>query len=166
MVNALSPVGTVQVVPYQSPKVSKADRKFNEKVFHDCQKNVKSSEVRDADWGLWAAQTCLAKDLVEAKNPEEAKLIVAKMNFIQTLINQNMDQDQDIYTKETKDKCNLIITKADAKAKVLPGRAVVIAAGGNAATEMIDSTAKLADSTINLVKTVKTPVVANLDLVA
>ncbi|MBQ9246448.1 hypothetical protein IJ182_09300 [bacterium] len=163
MVNALSNVSATQMMPYQSaPKLSKADKKFNEKVFHDCQKTVKKAEVRDADWGLYAAQTCLAKDLVSA-SPDQAKLIVAKMHFLQTLINQNMEQDQDIYTRENSDKCHLIITKADAKTKVLPARATVISASGNAVSSVIDSTAKLADSSTELVKTVKTPVIPKID---
>ena len=136
---------------YLSPR----ENKFNEKVFHDCQKNVKKSEVRDADWGLYAAQTCLAKSLVSA-SPEETELVMKKMDYVQKLINQNMEQDQDIFSREMKDKGTFIITKAEAKSKVLPARAELIKASG-------DTTVKLLDSATGAIKEVTVP---KLDIAA
>ena len=154
MVYALTLGCTNNVTPYE--------RKFNDKVFQDCQKRVKCTEVRDADWGLFAAQTCLARDLVTASK-EEAGLIVAKMNFLQNIINQNMEQDQDIFTRETNDKVHILTAKADAKARVIPARAQAIKTTADAASELIDSTSTLADSSLKVIREVKQP---KLNLVA
>ena len=150
MENSLS----VRPVGNNLSRVSLKESSFNDRVFQDSRKSVKKSEVRDADWGLYAAQTCLAKALVTA-SPEESKLIAQKMNFIQNIINQNMEQDQDIYSREMNDKGKLIIIKADAKSKTLPLKTDFIR---TSAAGVVD----VANTSVKLMKEVKTP---KLDIV-
>lgn len=145
MVNALS----VQSVGKNLSHVSLKESSFNDRVFRDSRKSVRKSEVRDADWGLYAAQTCLAKALVTA-SPEDSKLIAQKMNFIQNIINQNMEQDQDIYSREMDDKGKLIIIKADAKSKTIPLKTDLVR---TSAASVVD----VANSSVKIMKEVKNP---------
>ena len=163
MVNELSVVRPVGIIPYKMDEktIAKKDA-FNDKVFKDCQKNVKGTEVRDADWGLYAAQICLAKDLVNA-DYNNAKLITAKMDFLQKMINQNMDQDQIIFIQDEDQKIKSITAKADAKSKVIPARAAAVVGTINATSNAMDSVGNLAVKTTDLVNTVKGH---KLDLVA
>ena len=117
-------------------KVSNRERKTDEKVFKDTQKMMKKSEVRNADWGLEAAQNCLARDLVNC-NADELALITAKMDFIQSKINSNLTADNDL-------SCAKLRTKAE----IIPVKAEAAKAYGNVATNFIDSSA-------GLVKTIK-----------
>jgi hypothetical protein len=146
-------------------KQQDARLKFNDKVFNDCQKNVSKAEVRDADWGLYAAQTCLAKDLVNA-TPDEARLITAKMGFIQNIINQNMAMDEDIFIKDEDQKIKRITAKADAKVKVIPARAAAIAGTLNAGSNAVDTLSNAAVKSTELINTIKKPMGGKIDLVA
>ncbi|MBQ3641064.1 hypothetical protein II906_03950 [bacterium] len=125
------------------PRMSK-DEKFVDQTFATAQKEVKKSEVRDADWGLYAAQTCLAKQLVNA-SPEETELIKEKMNFIQAQMNDNLKQDSTIFINENASK----LDKYAAKAQMYPGRVQLIKAGGDAAVNVL----KGASGLVNDVKT-------------
>ncbi len=125
-----------------SNRVTRNEIKFNDKVFRDCQKNVKTSEVRDADWGLYAAQTCLAKDLTTASE-EETKLIMSKMDYLQNIINANMNQDQRIWREDEEDKRSLIETKANAQATTLPAKSDLIKTTSDSAEKVIKSSAEL-----------------------
>lgn len=169
MQNAIIVNPKTSIAPYGcNQRQQEARFKFNEKVFKQSQRNVKSSEVRDADWGLYAAQTCLAKDLVSA-NPDEARLITAKMKFIQDIINQNMQLDEDIFIKDEDQKIKKINAKADAKVKVIPTRAAAIAGTLNAGSNAVDTLANAAIKSTDLINTIKNPAMATgskLSLVA
>ena len=166
MENALIVQPSVSMIPAKYTLKQQDKRtKFNEKVFNDCQKSVSKSEVRDADWGLYAAQTCLAKDLVSA-NPEEARLITAKMRFIQDIINQNMDQDENIFIKDKEQEIKHINAKADAKVRVIPVRAAAIAGTLNAGTNAVDKISDAAVKSTELINTLKNPTGGKVNLVA
>ena len=167
MENALVVKPSVSMLPYNgSPKQIEAKQKFNDKVFNDCQKNVSKAEVRDADWGLYAAQICLAKDLIGA-DYDQSKLITAKMEFLQKIINQNMDQDQQIYVQDEDLKIKNINAKADAKVKVIPVRAAAITGTMNAGSNAVDSLSNAAVKSADLIKTVKSPATKEvIDLIA
>ncbi len=147
----------------QTPHITPAERKYINDTFRDAKKRVKGTEVRDADYALYAAQSCLAKELVKA-NKEESGLIVAKMNYLQNIINQNMEQDQDIYSREMKDKSGFILTKAEAKSKVLPARAELIRATADSSSQVLDSVSGLTNNALDFVQNIKSP--AKLELVA
>ena len=145
--------------------ISPSQNKFIEKVFKDCSKNVYRSEVRDADWGLYAAQTCMAKDLITA-TPEEADLIKEKMEFIQNIINQNMKMDEDIFILDEDQKRQLIHAQADAKAKVLPARAALITDTLKATSGAMDSASNLAVNSTKAIANAKLSKTPTLSLVA
>ena len=92
-------------------RVSKREQKLDEKVFAEAQKQVKKAEVRNADWGLYAAQNCLARDLVNAE-PDECELIMKKMDYIQSCMNKNIMLDADIYNGKTKGKSELMAARS------------------------------------------------------
>lgn len=111
--------------------------RFNERVFEDARKDVRKSEVRDADWGLLAAQTCLAKDLVTA-DEQQTQLIKDKMNFINKQMNDNLNVDSLILTTANDGKCKKYAAKADAKAQLYPGRIELLRAGTDSAMNLVN----------------------------
>ena len=121
--------------------VSRKERKMDEKIFKDAQRAVRRSEVRNADWGLYAAQNCLARDLVNA-TPDEMGLIIDKMNFIQSHMNSNLQLDNSLY-------CDKIHAKSDAS----NSRAQVIKASADATSNVVKSAADL----VHTVKTTNSP---------
>lgn len=127
--------------------ITKGENRFNNSVFKTAQKDVTKQEVRNADWGLSAAQSCLARDLVTA-NPEEAGLIMEKMEFIQSQMNKNLKVDSDIYSQTTSDKCGVITAKGDAKAK----KADLVRAYGDSAGHVINEVSNLAENTVGVIK--------------
>ena len=146
MENALS------VPPVRNSAILVAQNKnnaFNDKVFRDCRKSVKKSEVRDADWALYAAQSCLSRAFVTAPRPQ-ADLIAQKMLFIQGLLNKNIEQDQDIYSREMKDKSDYLLAKADAKAKTLPVTTDFVKTSTAAAVDV-------ANSSLSVIREIKNP---------
>ncbi len=139
--------------------ISKKDAKFYDRVFRDCQKNVKNTEVRDADWGIYAAQTCLARDLVYATSKEEADFLKNNLDYLKEYINGNMAQDQKICREDEEDarlkmtaqadaQATKISAKADAKAKTLPATSELIKTTPESAKEVLDSSAKLVKEVI------------------
>ena len=147
----------------QTSRITPSEANYINKTFRDAQKRVKGTEVRDADYALYAAQSCLAKDLVKA-NEDETKLIITKMDYLQNIINQNMEQDQDIFSRELKDKGGFILTKAEAKSKILPARAEVIRGTGESASQVINSISDLANNSKDFIVATRTP--KGLELVA
>lgn len=139
--------------------VTKDERNFVNDVFKNAQKDVKNQEVRNSDWSLSAAQSCLARDLVTA-GPEEAGLIMVKMNFIQEQMNGNLKVDSDISTQSTTNKCDIISAKGDKKVK----DAELVKAYGDSAGHVINEVTGLAENTIGIIKDFKTG--ENINIVA
>ena len=130
--------------------VTKSEHKFNNSVFKNAQKDVRKQEVRDADWGLAAAQSCLARDLVTA-GPEEAGLIMDKLEFVSKHLNENMQVDSDISSKLSADKCEVMKVKADTKAS----QAEYVKALGNTATQVAGQVSKVASDVTGLIDPIK-----------
>lgn len=130
--------------------VTKGEHKFNNSVFKNAQKDVKKQEVRDADWGLAAAQSCLARDLVTA-GPEEAGLIMDKLEFVSKHLNENMQVDSDILSKLSADKREVMKVKADTKAS----QAEYVKALGDTTTQVIGGVTKAANDVSDLVNPLK-----------
>ena len=145
MENALS----VQSVGNIYPKISPKETAFNNQVFKTCKKNILPTELRDGDAYLYAAQGCLARAFVTAP-PDQAKLIALKMSFLQSLINNNIEQDQSVYSREMADKSSLIMAKANAKAKTMPLTTDLVRTSTHAAVDVANSSAQL-------IKQIKTP---------
>ena len=136
--------------------VTNNEKKFVDGVFKKAQDTVKKQEVRDADWGLAAAQTCLARDLVTA-GPEEAGLIMDKIEFVSKHLNENIQVDSDILSRQASDKREAIKAKADSKAS----QAEYVKALGDTTTQVIGGVTKAANDVSDLVNPLK-----GLDLIA
>lgn len=118
------------------------DSTFKQELKRDRQK---STVRRNDDNGYGAALTCLARDMVTA-TPEEATLIAAKMNFIQNLVNQNLQTDANIRTQKNSDSRAMIETKSDAYAKKAPCQAELMRTASSSLSDVTNSVEKIASS--------------------
>ena len=113
------------------------DSTFKQELKHNRQKNTVR---RNDDNGYGAALTCLARDMVTA-TPEEARLIAAKMNFIQNLINHNLLTDANIRTQKNNDSCAMIEAKSDAYTKKAPHQNELIKTTADSFVDVVDTVA-------------------------
>jgi len=138
------------VVPYgnYSVNITKQEQKFINDTFRmELSKNrQKNTTRRNDDFGYGAALTCLARDFVTA-TPREAALIKAKMEFLQNLINGNLQVDADINSQKNGDSCNLITTKGDSFVKKADASAGVIEKTAEGISKVTDSTSGLVSTT-------------------
>ena len=124
--------------------ITKQEQKFINDTFKmELSKNrQKNTKRRNDDFGYGAALTCLARDFVTA-TPREASIIKAKMEFLQSLINGNLQVDADINSQKNGDSCNLITTKGDSFAKKADASAGVIEKTAEGISKVTDSTSEL-----------------------
>ena len=147
--NSITPI-TYSSLPVN---ITKQESRFINSTFKQELKagRQKNTVRRNDDNGYGAALTCLARDMVTA-TPEEATLIAAKKNFIQNLVNQNIQTDANIRTQKNDDTRAMIESKSDAFAKKAPHQAELIKATSDGFTDVVDTVsdkilpfAKLAD---------------------
>ena len=134
--SSLSPI-----VYYPSPiNITKKEQKFIDKTFErELQTGRQKSTVRrNDDNGYGAALTCLARDMVTA-TPEETRLIAAKMNFLQMMINQNIQTDAGIKTQQNEDYRALITTKSDAYTAKAPHQVEIIKATAGGVNDVVNT---------------------------
>lgn len=134
--NQFMPIG----YSYLPVNITSQESKFINSTF---KQELKSSRQKDTvrrndDNGYGAALTCLARDMVTATS-EEAALIAAKMNFIQNLVNQNIQTDANIRTQGNDDKRAMIESKSDAFAKKAPHQAELIRTTSDSVNCIVDT---------------------------
>ena len=92
MVQSVSLIPATASNQYYKNVVTRHERKLDEDVFDNAEKLVKKDKVRNSDYGLIAAQTCMARDFVNA-DVDESRLLAAKMEFIHQLMAENLEAD-------------------------------------------------------------------------
>ena len=108
-------VQNVSLIPanqYYKNVVTRRELRGDEKVFDNAEKLVKKDKVRNSDYGLVAAQTCLARDFVNA-DVDEARLLAAKMAFVHNIMKDNLASDTSRYCDEARAKVELMPAKAE-----------------------------------------------------
>ncbi len=112
MVQNVSLVPVTSANPYYKNVVTRRERKLDEEVFENAEKLVKKDNVRNSDYGLVAAQTCLARDFVNA-DVEEACLLAAKMEFVHRLMDENLSADASRANERIRTKTDQIPAKVE-----------------------------------------------------
>ena len=92
MVRNVSLIPATAASKHYKNVVTAHELKLDEGVFKNAEKLVKKDKVRNSDYGLVAAQTCLARDFVNA-DADEARLLAAKMAFVHQLMDENLASD-------------------------------------------------------------------------
>lgn len=123
--------------------VKTRELRSDERIFKNAQKEVRKSEVRNADWGPYACQNALFQHLVNA-DPEEMGLIAAKLELTQNYMNNNLRTDSDI-------DCAKIKTKGD----ILPAKAELARAHGDAAKAYAEALKTAGEGVSTTIKTTK-----------
>ncbi len=108
----VSMVPAMPAMLYCKNVVTRHERKLDEGVFDNAEKLVKKDKVRNSDYGLVAAQTCLARDFVNA-DLEEARLLAAKMAFVHQLMDENLAADASRANERIRTKTEQIPAKVE-----------------------------------------------------
>ena len=145
--------------------VTSRERAFNNQVFNNAEKTVKKTpELRNSDYGIQAAQTCLYRDLVEAP-ADEAGLIMKKIEFLDGIQTEHVKLDTEVGSYEsryrTDNKCDLIRTRSEAavtRSEAAANKTEYVRAVGEAAKNTVDGVGGVIKDTTGLVSEVKNPI--------